>query len=445
MPQRAVIYEESGKRDVHAYDLSDEHWYGVIEAAEAKTLKLPCCGVDAKPRNPENMVRHFAHPPYTLDHCQAKKTGNGHDAIIAAVASVAKELGWIVTTEVKFKVGFCDVICERPKSGLRIGFEFETGIRPNQEIEAIDLRLSNKAVHQLHWFFKKGRHGGAPNVQYSQQFRASDQVAAIADITVDCKKILSDIEQTVRNANEVIQSLKENNIPFELLLTNHVPDRILAFPEGKDRPHIVKIGPDQVEVEHPETLVHQDNIEKGECTARAQESLINMIRKNLKRGEALWWKGHPALLCDSFKALREAIERDQQHRQILAEQLQRQRGVQATSSGENRVILPAPWQQNEEARAPAKVTEQRQPAGSEEMLFADMRLKEIAGFLKFHYGYEFTTELLGAPMEELGGQSPKDIVTNTSQSLEVIQVALGYRDPISKVPLRHIPAVKLGE
>jgi len=77
MPQRATIYEESGQEDVHAYELSDDHWYGVIEAAKAGRLKLPCCGVRAKPRDPENRIRHFAHPPYSLDQCQAKKTGSG--------------------------------------------------------------------------------------------------------------------------------------------------------------------------------------------------------------------------------------------------------------------------------------------------------------------------------------------------------------------------------
>ncbi|MBL4763442.1 MAG: hypothetical protein JKY93_12190, partial [Gammaproteobacteria bacterium] len=170
MPQRAIIYEESGHKDVHAYDLPDDHWYGVIEAAEAGRLKLPCCGVLAKPRDPENMIRHFAHPPNSLDNCQAKKTGNGHETIIAAVAAMAKGLGWQVTPEVRFEAGFCDVVCEREKSGLKIGFEFETGTRNSSNIEGVDAALKGGGIHQLHWFLKKGRHGGTPNVKNVHRF-----------------------------------------------------------------------------------------------------------------------------------------------------------------------------------------------------------------------------------------------------------------------------------
>ncbi|KKJ75174.1 hypothetical protein WH95_19845 [Kiloniella litopenaei] len=440
MPQRAVIHEEAGSQDVLAYELSEKQWYGVIEAAEAKRLKLPCCGVDALPRTPEVRVKHFAHPPYTLENCHAKKKGESHDAIIASIALMARDLGWNVTPEVKFGEIFCDVVCERKASGLRIGFEFETSTRPTAEIEEIDRCLNGTAVSSLHWFFKKGRKGGFPHVKHSNLYSASEVDKGLGYITSKCRNILLEIEEVIILANNIISSLREEGIEYQLNMEAGIPDSLITYPEGKQRPHKVLFRSGNTEVLVPKTAVNANNFVQGEKTAKAQEILISLVRKNLKKGSSVWWDGHPKLLKDSFQRLREDIS----NVCIRSEMpIGYNSPKQVNSSEPSQYTIEGLQPTSNSHLSPRFDNPEVINNVSENLDFAEMRIKEVKAFLQNHFGSKYCDDLLEKPMAELKGISPREVALQNSQSLEMIQVALGYRDPATKAPIKSIRTLKL--
>jgi len=51
--------------------------------------------------------------------------------------------------------------------------------------------------------------------------------------------------------------------------------------------------------------------------------------------------------------------------------------------------------------------------------------------------------LLSTPLEELGGLSASEIVATTSQSLQLLEIKLGYRDEATLKPLKRLPKYTL--
>ncbi|MFT6559392.1 hypothetical protein [Sneathiella sp.] len=448
MPQRAVIKEKDGTQDVLAYELSDKQWYGAIEAAQAKRLKLPCCGVNALPKSSETMIRHFSHPPYTLQNCHAKKTGEAHDAIVASVAQMAAGLGWKVTPEAKFEDIICDLVCEREASGFRIGFEFETGTRSKEVIEKTEKILCGGAVSALYWFFKKGRKGGLPSVTHSSIFNASCDDKGIAAITSQCLGILVEIEELFETAKKFLKSLKEQKIKYQINMKDGFPESITTFPEGRDRPHIIKFERDRFEVISPNTEVDANNFEQGEKTAKAQETLINIVRRNLKEGYSLWWDGHPNLLKDSFKRLRENIHQTHmvKSKNAYEDEFGREQMQEGPANFSNDTLFsirPDEGHLSNNSFSSTAYHSSTSSIQSESSSFVEMRIKEVMAFLRYHFGDNYVAELLDKPMVEIGNLSPRQLVEEKSQALELIQVGLGYRDPVTKKNIKPIPALKL--
>ena len=75
--------------------------------------------------------------------------------------------------------------------------------------------------------------------------------------------------------------------------------------------------------------------------------------------------------------------------------------------------------------------------------FAELRLKEIRCILQDYFGEHYSEEIIDMPLGQIGGQTPRQLVERTSQSAEDLYVALGYRDPKTKKPIRQMPKIIL--
>ncbi len=434
MPQRATIDEESGKQDVYAFKASDEQWEGIIEAAEAGVLKLPCCGIVPKVRTPRDRVRHFAHPPYTLEQCSSKEADIDRDSIVIAVATKAEELGWEIVTEAKLSHFFCDLACTRPVSGLRIGFEFETGRRPNRELEELDKGLTEQGLSQIHWFFKKGRKGAIPDVFYQHFYKSTDKKRVEA-IVVECERILLNIEGIFKSANATRETCLEAGLEFECQTQGGIPSRVTICDPKSGEKYQVTFDTEGCKIHSPTVLCVPKNLEHGEHVARIQKSLVEVIRKNLAAGHAIWWRGHPKLLEDSFKELRDSIEADEKAKQ---EVIASRNSASSTNSSQSTTS------DNVHPSRPSAVAHQTvRQSDSLKTDYISMRLQGARCLLKDHFGEQFEEALLYNPLPELGSLTAYDIVSTDSQGLETLEIRFGYRDTKTKQPIRTLPSYTL--
>ena len=407
MPQRARL---DNKEDVHAFDMDDPAWYGLGEAYHAGRLKFPCCGVKAIPKDSEGMIRHFAHPPNTLDKCEAKKTGEFHDQIIAAVAKVAIGLGWSVKSEYELNGFVCDVVCMREASDLSIGFEFETAKRNNEALIQLNQGLLNNGLTQVHWFFKKGRHGGIPDFAFTYQFQASEKEGLLQQIRSSCRKVLGDIEKTIQNTKSVIKGLKDNNVPYELEVDNKIPKRLVIFPKDQESKHILDLGP-HLNLKSPYISETPSNLERGERLAKVQESLVQIVRKNLADGDALWWDGHPELLKHSFQRLRHHVQRLEQKRarqihwaQQQAEHTEPQRPIH---KGIHQGIIRQPFEPSED-----------------DLFWRQLKKENVERLLKDLYPDEKLSELFQMRFDQLDKFSLSEAINMNKYTFQIIEVAV---------------------
>ena len=435
MPQRAIIEEETGKREVHAYQLSDQQWIGVIEASKAGVLKLPCCGEHALARDPHGMVRHFSHPPYTLDHCEAKTPDATRDYIIVKVAEMVEHLGWKVTTEAKLADSFCDLVCYNPHYNFSIGIEIESGRRENSELLKLDSDLKNNGILRVQWFFKKGRRGGYPDVANKFVCSMQDRQSAAKVVTEECHRILSELNDLFNTAANVCDGLIQSGLEHKLYKKAGMPDHVVVnFEEGQET-HRIDLSPSKVKMWNPRIALLRQNIDRGDIVGQQQKTLIAIVSENLAAGAALWWDGYPRLLADSFQRLREDIE--------LADHKRRNR----PACSENEAKAGSQTNHNNEYHQTAGANlyssfqnsnvlddVERMDSG-----FVELRLKEARCILKDYYGENYTEEIMDISLKELEGLSPRQLVEGTSQSAEKLYIALGYRDPVTKRPIKKLP------
>lgn len=435
MPQRAIIEEKSGSQAVQAFRLSEEEWKGIIEASRAKILKLPCCGVTAQPRAPENMVRHFAHPPYTLQYCSAKTADVNRDSIIAAVAKMAEDLNWSVVTEVKFDQHFCDLVCSITEFDVSIGFEFETGTRPNDELNVIDDHLHLHGLTQLHWFFKKGRRGGYPTVANSYVGRMVDR-EAIDTIVKKCRTILDTIERTLENASALCESFDKRGLQYDLQTKDGIPAKLTVKLPESDEVHQIHIFSKNYKISSPTVSLAKQQLDRGERIGAEQKTIIQIVDENLANGVTTWWDDYPDLMADSFSRLRRELEKNEQSRR-------------------ERYVRQQQWHETKRRAEPsapktgARLSGQHKkgPHTEPELThigtsFADMRLKSVRCLLLDFYGDEYSEELLDSAFDVLGNKTPRQIAFEKSQAINIIETAFGYRDIRGK-PLRRIPITEL--
>lgn len=431
MPQRAILKEKSGSQAVQAFQLADEEWKGIIEASRAGVLELPCCGVIAQPRAPMNMVRHFAHPPHTLQHCPAKPADAGRDTLIVAVARMAEKVGWSVVTEAKFDQYFCDIICSIDGSNVKIGFEFETGVRPNDELKAIDRQLREQGVTQLHWFFKKGRKGGYPGVAH-KHIVSMAHADATDTIVKKCRDTLTTIKAVIENTRSLCGVLDKQGVSYDLQMKDGIPVSLhVQLPESVET-HQIHVFAKHYKVSSPDVPLEKSYLDKGERIGAEQKTIIQIVDENLASGVTTWWDDYPELKSDSFARLRMELAKQEQKRQeryIKQQQwLETKRHLNATTSGNSTQTMGTVESNTEITRAGTS--------------FADMRLRAARSVLKDYYGDEYNDELLDSVYEELNNKTPRQIVYENSQSTEAIEKAFGYRDDKGK-PLRKIPVTEL--
>lgn len=437
MPQRAIIEEKTGKREVQAYQLTDQQWIGIIEASKAGVLKLPCCGQLAITRDPHDMIRHFAHPPYTLDNCEAKAPDALRDFIMVQVAEMAESLGWRVTTEAKIEDSFCDLLCHHDEHDLSIGVEIETGRRDNEDLLKLDFDLRNNGLLFVQWFFKKGRHGGYPDVEHKYTCSMRDKQEASQQVVEECRRVLSDINGLFEIAQKVCAGLAESGLKHELHTKSGVPDHVIVQFDENEETHRIDLSTSKVKMKAPRVEVTRQNLEKGDTVSQQQKTLIAIVSDNLAAGISLWWDGHPELLADSFKRLRLDIEReDKRRRGYLA---QRGSEVLVTSGDVKGIATGTVASRQYQGTAAQGVP----PSGLSIGNFAELRLKEISCILRDYFGASYSDDMIDMPLEQIGGQTPRQLVEQTSQSAEDLYVALGYRDPVTKRPIRPMPKIIL--
>lgn len=439
MPQRAIIEEDSGEREVHAFQLTDQQWIGVIEASKAGVLKLPCCGQSALARNPHGMIRHFAHPPYTLENCDAKSPDAMRDYIIVQVAQMAEHLGWTVVTEEKVANCFCDLVCQHKEYGFHIGIEIETGHRDNDELLNLDRDLKSNGITLVQWFFKKGRRGGYPSVTHQHVCSMQEKQQASKRITDECRKLLSNIDSLFDIAEQVCDGLEREGLEHELHNKAGLPDHVIVkFKEGQET-HRIDLSSSKVKMTNPTVAINRHNIARGETVGQQQETLIAIIYKNLAAGVAVWWDGHPALLSDSFRRLRADIELEDSRRKEYQARLQTEYDAQSQNTTDHSA--------NQRGEDAGQRQYRQSPvftgSTSEVNSYTDFRLKEAQCILQAYYGENYSNDILDTPLVELEGQTPRQLATGTSQSTERLQIVLGYRDPITKRPLKPLPDIKL--
>lgn len=170
MPIRAA----SDQGDIHAFALGAEQWADLKRTYRSLNLHMPCCGVEAIPKNSTRGNFFFAHA--RRGECTTAPESSAHIYCKTLIARAALEAGWTVTTErpgisPAGEVWVADVFCEKGSAKLA----FEVQLSPQTEVETIRRQLRYKASGvRAAWFFgDRARPGSVPFDKETPAFKLS--------------------------------------------------------------------------------------------------------------------------------------------------------------------------------------------------------------------------------------------------------------------------------